>query len=407
MASSGPRFFNRNTPPNILTLIALTGVSALSMNIFLPSLPAMAVHFETEYRLVQLSVALFLGMNAVVQIFLGPVSDRYGRRPVLLWALVIFLISTLGCLLAPTIEVFLAFRMLQAVVATGLVLGRAVIRDMYEGAKAASMLGYVTMGMAVVPMIGPMIGGELDAAFGWQANFVFLFCTGAIVLWLVWADLGETTRHRSTSFAAQFADYPELLSARRFWGYSLTAASAAGAFFAYLGAAPFVGSEVFGLTSQQLGYLFGAPAIGYAVGNGISGRFSERYGIDLMILWGAILSTAGLAITLLLFLLGFGSAYMFFGLMISVGLGNGLVMPNAMAGQMSVRPHLAGSASGLGGAIMIAGGAALSAFAGFLSTQYISAEPLIVVMLATSATGIMTILYTIRRGSKIIAAQEP
>ena len=351
-------------------------------------------------------LVVLLGMNAVMQVFLGPISDRFGRRPVLLWAIVLFLLATLGCLLAPNIETFLAFRMLQAVIASGLVLGRAVIRDMYDGPQAASMIGYVTMGMAVVPMIGPMIGGELDAAFGWHANFVLLFVLGLALLWLIWADLGETARSKSVSFAAQFADYPELLTARRFWGYSLTAAFASGAFFAYLGGAPYVGSEVFGLTSQQFGYLFGAPAVGYAIGNGISGRYSVRFGINAMVLWGSVLSTVGMALALLLFTAGFGSAYMFFGFMITVGLGNGLVLPNAMAGQLSVRPHLAGTASGLGGAIMIGGGAALSAFAGSMLTRWDGATPLIVIMLVTSALGIVSISYTIRREARLQAAVQ-
>ena len=406
MDAAPPRFLDRTSPPHVFTLIALTGLSALAMNIFLPSLPGMTAYFQTDYRLVQLSVALYLGMNAVMQVFLGPISDRYGRRPVLLAALIIFLFATLGCLLAPSIETFLTFRMIQAVVASGLVLGRAVIRDMYDGARAASMIGYVTMGMAVVPMIGPMIGGNLDAIFGWQASFVFLLLCGTLVLWLIWSDLGETTRHRSKSFAAQFRDYPELLTAPRFWGYSLSAAFASGAFFAYLGGAPYVGSEVFGLSSQAFGYLFGAPAVGYAIGNGISGRFSPRFGINAMVLWGSILSTAGLTLALLLFLAGLGNAYLFFAFMITVGLGNGFVMPNAMAGQMSVRPHLAGTASGLGGAIMIGGGAALSALAGFILTQFGGAEPLIVIMLITSALGIIAIAYTIRREAQVMTEKR-
>ena len=125
------RFMDRSTPPHIFTLIVLTGLGALSMNIFLPSLPAMSEHFSTDYRVMQLSVALYLAGSAVLQIVVGPISDRYGRRPVLLWGIGIFLVATLGCILAPTIEVFLAFRMLQAVVVVGLVLGRAVVRDMY------------------------------------------------------------------------------------------------------------------------------------------------------------------------------------------------------------------------------------------------------------------------------------
>jgi DHA1 family bicyclomycin/chloramphenicol resistance-like MFS transporter len=395
------RFLDRATPPHIFTLIVLTGLGALSMNIFLPSLPAMTEHFATDYRLMQLSVALYLAVNAVLQIVVGPVSDRYGRRPVLLWAIAIFLIATLGCILAPTVEVFLAFRMLQAVVVAGLVLGRAVVRDMYPADQAASQIGYVTMGMAVVPMIGPAIGGVLDETLGWQANFWMLAILGALVLALIWRDLGETAARGSASFAEQFGEYPELFRSRRFWGYCSAAAFASGAFFAYLGGAPYVGSEVFGLSAGEVGLYFGAPALGYFFGNWISGRYSTRVGINGMIVWGTILSATGLTLSLLLFLVGLKTALSFFGFMTFVGLGNGMVLPNATSGMLSVRPHLAGTASGLGGAIMIGGGAALSALAGALLTGGNGAYPLILIMLTTSILAVFSILYTIRRERQV------
>ena len=193
------RYLDRATPPHISTLIALTGIGALSMNVFLPSLPAMAEYFNADYALMQLSVSLYLAVNAVLQLFIGPISDRFGRRPVLLISLALFSLATLGCILAPTAVSFLVFRMGQAVIVSGLVLGRAVVRDMVPQAEAASMIGYVTMGMAVVPMIGPAFGGVLDQAFGWQANFILLLAAGLAVLALTWADLGET----ATSTAAR------------------------------------------------------------------------------------------------------------------------------------------------------------------------------------------------------------
>ncbi|MBF9058531.1 Bcr/CflA family efflux MFS transporter [Rhodobacterales bacterium HKCCSP123] len=403
MATIDPvRFLDRATPPHIFTLIVLTGLGALSMNIFLPSLPQMTEYFVTDYRLMQLSVALYLAVNAGLQMVIGPISDRFGRRPVLLVGIVVFLAATLGCILAPNIEVFLFFRMLQAVIVVGLVLGRAVVRDMYPADQAASQIGYVTMGMAVVPMIGPAIGGVLDQTFGWQANFWLLFILGVMVLGLTWRDLGETARATSTSFAAQFREYPELLTSRRFWGYCMTAAFASGAFFAYLGGAPFVGSEVFGLPPALVGFYFGAPALGYFFGNWISGRFSVRLGINAMILWGTTISAVGLTMSLILFLLGFKTALVFFGFMTFVGLGNGMVLPNATSGMLSVRPHLAGTASGLGGAIMIGGGAALSALAGALLTGGNGAYPLIGIMLLTSILAVLSILYTIRRERQVV-----
>ena len=387
------RFLDRRTPPHILTLVLLAGLSALSMNIFLPSLPNMTEYFQTDYRLMQLSVALYLAMNAALQIVIGPISDRYGRRPVILWGIGIFLLMTLGCVLAPTAELFLAFRMAQAAIVAGMVLSRAVVRDMVPQDEAASMIGYVTMGMSLVPMVGPTIGGFLDEAFGWQANFAMLLVAGALVLALVWADLGETARPSQNSLLAQFREYPELFGSRRFWGYALSAAFSSGVFFAYLGGAPFVGSEVFGLSPAILGLYFGIAALGYMGGNYLSGRYSVRIGINLMILTGSLAVTAGLVISLLLFLMGATHPLAFFGLMIAVGLGNGMVLPNATAGMLSVRPHLAGTASGLGGTIMIGGGAGLSALTGAMLTPGSGVYPLLAIMLASSVSSILATGY--------------
>ncbi len=391
------RFGDRTTPPHIMTLVLLAGLGALTMNIFLPSLPVMADHFGTEYRVMQLSVALYLGTSAALQIFIGPISDRFGRRPVMLGSIVIFLVATIGTLLAQSVEAFLAFRALQAVIVAGMVLSRAVVRDMVPQAEAASMIGYVTMGMAIVPMLGPLIGGLLEELFAWQASFVLLFICGVLSFWLTWSDLGETAVNRATSFADQVRQYPELLTSRRFWGYCATAALASGAFFAYLGGAPFVGSEVYKLSPAALGFYFGAPALGYGLGNFLSGRYSVRYGINAMILTGTIFTCCGLVLLGLILAAGASHPAAFFGLMTSVGLGNGLVMPNATAGMLSVRPHLAGSASGLGGAIMIGGGAALSALAGAMLTEGSGPFPLVYLMLATSVGSVVAVVYVIRR----------
>ncbi|MGK7661091.1 MULTISPECIES: multidrug effflux MFS transporter [unclassified Marinovum] len=395
------RFLDRTTPPHILTLILLAGMAALAMNIFLPSLPGMTAYFDTDYRLMQLSVAIYLGVNACLQLVVGPMSDQMGRRPVILGGLVIFVLATLGCIFAPNVTIFLICRMAQAAVVVAMVLSRAVVRDMVPQDQAASMIGYVTMGMAVVPMIGPMIGGVLDELWGWKASFWLLFVTGLATLWLAWRDLGETKMRSGQTLLRQFQDYPELIRAPRFWGYALAAAFSSGSFFAYLGGAPFVGSVVFSLDPALLGLLFGAPAVGYMIGNGISGKFSVRVGINRMILWGCWANTVGLLLSMAVFAAGHGSALSFFGFMTFVGFGNGLCIPNATAGTLSVRPHLAGTASGLGGAIMIGGGAGLSALAGVLLQSGTGPWPLLWLMLLTGLLGMAAITLVIRRERRL------
>lgn len=398
------RFLDRTTPPKIVTLILMAGLSALTMNIFLPSLPGMAVWFDVSYGLMQQSVALYLALSAALQVVIGPISDRYGRRKVLLWALALFLLATLGTLLAPNATVFLIFRMAQAVIAAAMVLSRAIVRDMVSDAEAASMIGYVTMGMSLVPMVGPVIGGFLDDLYGWHASFALLFLLGAGTLALVWADLGETASPRRISLAEQVRSYPALLASRRFWGYTLSAAFASGCFFAYLGGAPFVGDKIYGLSSTHVGALFALTAIGYAVGNFLAGRYSVRMGVNRMILAGCMVTTLGLAVLALFTLVGLSGPTLFFSLMMFMGLGNGICLPNANAGLLSVRPELAGTASGLGGAILIGGGAGLAAFAGVLLGPGSSEMPLILLMLASSIASVVCILFVIRRARQIGAA---
>jgi len=395
------RFLDRTTPPKIVTLILLAGLSALAMNIFLPSLPGMAVYFGVPYGVMQQSVALYLALSAALQIVIGPISDRYGRRKVLLWSLVLFLLATVGTLLAQNVTVFLIFRMAQAVIAAGMVLSRAVVRDMVSDAQAASMIGYVTMGMSLVPMIGPVIGGVLDDLYGWHANFALLLVLGMGVLWLVWSDLGETATLRDVSLRDQVRTYPALLASRRFWGYTLAAAFASGCFFAFLGGAPYVGDKVFGLSSTHVGLLFALTAIGYAGGNFLAGRFSVRVGMNRMILAGTLVTTFGLVLLAALTWAGLSGPVVFFGLTVFMGLGNGICLPNANAGMLSVRPELAGTASGLGGAIMIGGGAALAAFAGVLLGPGATEMPLILLMLTSSLASVIAIHAVIRRARAI------
>jgi len=246
-------------------------------------------------------------------------------------------------------------------------------------------------------MVGPVMGGALGEAFGWQANFWLLLGIGGLVFAITYLDMGETSERRLGGFRSQLAEYPELLKSHRFWGYSLSALFAAGSFFAYLGGAPFIGSEVYTLSDTRLGLYFGAPALGYLVGNFFSGRYSMRLGINRMILIGTIVPCIGLLFSLTLFGTGHGSASVFFGFMTIVGLGNGLVMPNANAGMLSVRPHLAGSAAGLGGALIIGGGAAISAYAGTILRVETGATPVLLLMLICSLLSILAIIWAIRR----------
>ena len=368
---------------------------------FLPSLPSMAVHFESTPAIVGLAVGFYLGASALLQLVAGPLSDLYGRRPVALWALAIFALTSILITYAPNIHVFLALRAVQAVSACCVVISRAIVRDTTETSESGSKIGYVTMGMAIAPMLSPVLGGLLDSWLGWQANFWFLAIVGGVIWLICYLDQGETAPPSALKISSQFAEYAELLKARRFWGYCISSALGAGAFFAFLGGGPFVGSVVFNLTPEALGIYIGVPAIGYIIGNFLSGRFSKQIGIDRMVLWGLLVTMAGMSLSLLVSYAGYGTATSFFGFMTFVGLGNGITMPNATAGMLSVRPHLAGAASGLGSAIMIGGGAALSAASGLILKPGSSEMPLVCLMWLSAAGGVLCILYVRHRNATL------
>ena len=396
-----PVFLNRETQPSMLMLVLLASISALAMNSFLPSLPNMAEHFGSSTALMGLSVGVYLGTSAIFQILVGPLSDRIGRRTVSLWALIIFSVVSISCVYAPNTFVFMFLRALQAIAACTFVVARAIVRDTTETQASGSKIAYISMGTAICPMFGPALGGLLDGWFGWEANFWFIGGLGFFILLIAYFDLGETVPENTQGFRQQFSEYPELLLSRRFWGYCSASAFGAGAFFAYLGGGSFVGSIVYNLSPEMLGLYFGAPAIGYFFGNFLSGRFTILFGIDAMILWGLWIIFSGLSLSMVCSYVGYGTVETFFGFMIFVGLGNGLTIPNATAGMLSVRPHLAGTASGLGGAMMIAIGAALSTLAGAFLIPGSNEMPLLMLMWFSSLSGVAVIIYVRQRNKRL------
>jgi DHA1 family bicyclomycin/chloramphenicol resistance-like MFS transporter len=384
-------------PPHILTLVLIAGAAAVPMNIFVASLPTIAEYFDTRYQVIQIAITGFLFLTGWTQLIAGPLSDRFGRRPVVLGTFGIFLLASVGCSLAQSTEVFLLFRALQAVIAAGMILSRTIVRDIVGPARAASMIGYVTMGMALAPMLAPPFGGLLASQFGWQSNFYAMIVLGLLAWVVAFKDLGETNTRKSSSMSAQFRQYPELLRSRRLWGYALIAAFSAGNFFAYLGGGPYIAANTYGLNAAQMGIFFSITPLGYVVGNGFTGRFATRLGIPRLIFLGTSITTVMLLIALVVQFAGATHPLAFFAFTFFIGLGNGLSLPSANAGLMSVKPELAGSASGLGGALMVFFGAALSALSVAVIVRFSGAIPLILCILASSIAASITTLYIARR----------
>ncbi len=384
------------TPPRLATLIVLTGLAIMTLNMFMPSLPSIAAEFGVSYGTANLSVVLFLVLTAVLQLIIGPLSDRYGRRPVLLVSMGLFIIGSLGCVLSGSITTFLTFRMVQGTVVAGAVLSRAIVRDTAPPEQAASLLGFIGMIMAIAPITGPILGGVFEQFLGWRATFAFFTLTGLVVLVWCWYDLGETNAAPSDTFAAQFRTYPELFRSRRFWGYALCIAFSVGAFYAFLAGAPLANETHFGLSSAALGAGLGSITCGFMAGNFLTGRLVGRLGLSTMVMIGRLVAFVALSTGLGLWLAGVHHLLVVFIPAIVTGFGNGLTLPSANAGAMSVRPQLAGSASGLSGAMMMLGGAAITWATGVTISGAHAAPGVLTVMLISAACGLAAAIWVWR-----------
>ncbi|WP_084608074.1 Bcr/CflA family efflux MFS transporter [Nisaea denitrificans] len=351
----------RKAPP-ILVLIIATATGPLALNLFVPSMPGLVKIFGTDYHTVQYTLTLYLAGIAVGQLLYGPISDRIGRRPTLLAGLAIYTLASLLCAFAGSIEWLITGRVFQALGGcAGMVLGRAIVRDVYEREEAAPVIAFITMAMAVAPMIGPAIGGFLDSAFGWYAGFYVVATMGGAALAYAIPTLHETHHARAERIDVRSLarSYGALLTSRAYLGYTLNTSFSIGCFFAFLSSAPYVTIEILKIPPHVYGFFFIIVSLAYISGNFIATRISRRLGIDRMILLGCCFSMGGAVVLTALSTLGFLSALAIFLPFALVAFGNGMSQPNAIAGAVSVNPLIAGAASGLMGFLqMVFGGIA-------------------------------------------------
>jgi len=364
--------------------MAVTAIGPTSLNILVPAVPQLSRDLGADIAILQLTVSLFLIGLGGAQLVMGPLSDRFGRRPVMLGCLALTALSSLAAIAMASAEGLILARIVQAVGAsTGIVVGRAIIRDLFDRNRAAAMIGLVATVMVVVPTFGPLIGGVLDTAFGWQSIFIFMFIFSLMVL--AWAALTlPETRGFNAPAATQAgfrADLGELAANRRFWGYVLVASLGSATFFAFLGGGPHVVVTLMGRTSAEYGIWFAIGSIGYMAGNFGSSRLSVRHGIEPLILWGIGIEVLGVVIATVLAAtaMHWGPAIVFMPQMI-VSLGNGLLLPGAIAGAVGIRPQAAGTAAGITGCTQMAIGAAVTQFSGMLLAGASSALPLALLM---------------------------
>ncbi|MBY4832684.1 MFS transporter [Burkholderia dolosa] len=390
---SNPPIASEPASPRHVTLVLLCAFSVLPLSLFLPSLPSIARDLRADYALVGLAVGGYATVAASLEFVMGPLSDRFGRRPIVLTSVAVFALGSIGCATATDIRTFLVCRLMQAAITSVYPVSMATIRDTGGGSRAASRIGYAAMAAAFAPMLGPTLGGLLDQTAGWRASFWLLGATGIALFGWCAFDLAETHTRRASTLARQLRAYPALLRARRFWAYALCMAFSTGAFYAFLAGAPLAAKAVFGIAPAQIGLWMGTITAGFVCGSFLAGRYARRYPLAATILCGRIVACAGPLIGLVLFFGGATRPIAWFGPCMLVGIGNGLSNPGAHAGALSVRPELAGSASGLVGAMTIAGGAALSSFTGAVSTQRNAAYAPLGMMLLSAVLALVAALY--------------
>jgi len=381
-------------------LIGLTAIGPLSLNILAPAMPGLIVTFGTDAGTVQLTLSLYLLGMAVSQLVLGPLSDRFGRRPVMLAGLALTVVANLAALAATSIGELIFWRTLQAFGATcGIVIARAVIRDLYERDRAASMIGWVTMAMVVAPMLAPLIGGVLDTAYGWQAIFAFvgLFAAG-VLAWTVFG-LPETRTVPTGEGVARFlADAKSLLGNPAFVGYALVSTFNSAMFFTFIGGAPHVVVTIMHRTSAEYGIWFVVLSLVYMVGNFTAGRWSAKYGVDVMIRAGVLITVLGAVVGIVWVLLDRqGGPAVIFAPQMIIGFASGFMLPNAIAGAVSVRPNAAGTAAGITGFLQMGLGAATSQLIGHLLAGAPTALPLALVVLVLCACGLAAFFGLVRK----------
>jgi DHA1 family bicyclomycin/chloramphenicol resistance-like MFS transporter len=374
--------------PHLAMLVGLSMLQSVALNMPAPALPAMARDLATDYATAQLTLTAYLTAVAVGQLVIGPISDRLGRRPIVFAGLVAYLAGSLGGAFASSIEGVIAARIIQALGGgTTFALARAMVRDTAGRDESASIIGYMTMVMVVAPMVSPLIGGVVADRLGWEAVFMVMAGLGAIVTAATVPRLDETRDPANVpaSWPDMLRGYRALMREPAFLGYSLAIGFTSATFFCFISGAPYIVVEVMGGDAQTYGLYFLITAFGYMAGNFVSGRFGRRLGAERMVSFGTLASlvSVGLA-ALAAFVLPWTPATLFLPLILN-SFGNGLTLPGATAGALSVKPELAGTAAGLSGSLQLGIGAIGSVIVAWAVPLW--PLSLIVIMLVTTLFG--------------------
>jgi MFS transporter, DHA1 family, multidrug resistance protein len=384
----------------LLTLLVAMG--PVSTDLYLPSLPGIARDLEASAGLAQLTIGLFIAGFAAMMLVCGPLADRFGRRPVLLCGMALYTLASIACALATDIAFLLAARFVQALGAcVGPVIGRAIVRDLYGPREAGRILGYMASAMALAPLIGPFVGGWLEIAFGWRANFWVLAAYGGLLMAALALRLAETLRTPLTGALSPgrlIGNYALIVKNRTFLGFMLCLSLSFGALFTWISNSAFVVIDHFGVAPDRFGWVFGAVILGYIAGAYCGSRAGMRLGLARATGIGSLIcATAGLGL-LLAGWSGQGGLQAITALSALSFFGAGMAIPQGTAGGLGPFPERAGSAAALLGFIQMMTGLLVNA----LSSLWFDGTPRPMVTLnAVCAVAALAAYLTFLRGRRL------
>jgi DHA1 family bicyclomycin/chloramphenicol resistance-like MFS transporter len=387
-------------------LVVMTGIAPISLYLLVPALPQLAATFRSDISIAQMTVSLYMVGIACSQLIMGPLSDKFGRRPVLLAGLVLMVVASLGCILAENLPQLIAARFLQALGgASGLVISRAIIRDLYARERISSMISLVIAVMMVAQMLSPLTGGLIETAVGWHAIFYVIMVASLAVTVAIAMALPETRRVRAANSDFR-GDVFSLFSSRAFVGFMLCQVLASQIIFAFAGGGPYIVVTQMGRTSAEYGAWFAVPAFAYLTGNIFCVRFAPRHSLEKLIWFGLALQLTGAALNLAWSLAGFthAPAFLFCTQMI-VMFANAFVMSNSAAGAISVRPDAAGTASGAMGFLQMGLGSFLSQFGAYLGGHSATTLPLTAAIFALSIACASTMVFLVPRRNVVVTEE--
>lgn len=391
----------------LLLLVVMTGIAPISLYILVPALPALATTFGRDISIAQMTVSLYMVGIALSQLTMGPLSDKFGRRPVLLGGLALMVAASVACIFAETLPQLIAARFFQALGgASGMVVSRAIIRDIYERDRVASMISLVIAALMIGQMVSPLTGGLIETAFGWRAIFYAITIGALAVAVGIAIALPETRRSRAVGNGGFRSDVRTLIKSRAFIGYVMCQVLASQIIFTFAGGGPYIVVTQMGRTSAEYGAWFATTGFAYLVGNLLCVRFAPRHSLEKLIWFGLALQLCGSLLNLLWSFTGWNEAPAWlFGTQMIVMVGNAFVMANSAAGAISIRPEAAGTASGAMGFLQQGIGALMSQFGAYLGGHSATTLPLTSAVLAISLLCACMMIFVVPRRELVVSEQ--